>query len=218
MLNPKKRFCNFAVILYPEDEAHQRVLSFLLRFDRIHHAVGILHDMDVWQEGEELPEGVSVGNLKKLHYHVLLHYQNARSSESVAKLLGVNYVEPINDYDSYLLYMIHATPACAGKYEYPVTALFGNQKIITRVLSQNVSFNQLREIAEKMETGVSLIDLVLECDGENKQAAFTEVYKQFAPLIIGMANQFDRRSIVRSATSKREMFKRAEKALENMEE
>lgn len=214
---PKQRYCNFAVILYPEDEAHQRILSFLLRFDRIHHAVGILHDADVWHDGEELPEGVKVGDRKKPHYHVLLHYQNNRSAESVAKLLGVNYVEPISDYDSYLLYMIHATPACVGKHEYPVSALFGNQKLISRVLSQNSTFNQLREIAEKMESGSSLIDLVLECNDENKQASFTDVYKQFAPLIIGMANQFDRRCIVRPATSKREMFIRAEKALENME-
>lgn len=216
MSNPK-RYCNFAVILYPEDEAHQRILSFLLRFDRIHHAVGILHDMDTWSEGDELPDGVNVGDRKKPHYHVLLHYQNARSAESVAKLLGVNYVEPISDYDSYLLYMLHATPACAGKHEYAVSALFGNQKLISRVMSQSVTFEKLREVAEKMETGASLIDLVLECDDENKEAAFTDVYKQFAPLIIGMANQFDRRSIVRPATSKREMYIRAEKALENME-
>lgn len=217
MTNPKQRHCNFAVILYPEDEAHQRILNFLLRFDRIHHAVGILHDSDVWQEGEELPDGVSVGNWKKLHYHVLLHYHNNRSADSVAKLLGVNYVEPISDYDSYLLYMLHASPSCVGKHEYPVSALFGNQKLISRVLTQNATFNQLREFAKKMETGLSLIDLVLECDDENKQSSFTEVYKQFAPLIIGMANQFDRRSIVRPATSKRVMYRRAEKALEDME-
>lgn len=217
MSNPKQRFCNFAAIFYPEDEAHQRILNFLLRFDRIHHAVGILHDNDVWQEGDELPEGASVGERKKPHYHVLLHYQNNRSAESVAKLLGVNYVEPISDYDAYLLYMLHATPACFGKHEYPSSALFGNQKLISRALSQNSSFNQLRELVEKIETGSSLIDLVLECDDENKQSSFIDVYKQFAPLIIGMANQFDRRCIARPATSKREMYIRAEKALENME-
>lgn len=217
MLNPKQRFCNFAVILYPEDAAHQRVLSFLLCFDRIHHAVGILHDMDTWSEGDELPDGVNVGDRKKPHYHVLLHYQNSRSADSVAKLLGVNHVEPISDYDAYLLYMVHATPSCVGKHEYPVSALFGDQKFISRVMSRSSTFARLREVAEQIECGFSLIDIVLSCDDELKQSSFTDVYKEFAPLLIGMSNQFDRRSIVRPATSKREMFTRAVKQLEDIE-
>ncbi len=217
MSNPKPRFCNFAVILYPEDEVHQHILSFLLRFDRIHHAVCILHDMDTWSDGDELPEGVKVGDRKKPHYHLLLHYRNARSAESVSKLLGVNYVEPISDYDSYLLYMLHATPACAGKHEYPSTALFGCQNLINRVMTRSSTFARLREVAEQIECGLSLIDIVLSCDDDLKQSAFVDVYKEFAPLLIGMSNQFDRRSIVRPATSKREMFAKAVKHLEDME-
>lgn len=106
------------VIVYPEDGDAGAVLARAA--EAWPEWVGILHDLDVNQE---------TGELKKAHYHLLLHSGNARSVSAVAKLLRIpaNLVEAKANGEAAMAYLLHATDKATmeGKHPYPVEALEG---------------------------------------------------------------------------------------------
>ena len=55
----------------------------------------IVHDKDVYVEGDDIPEGQFVGDKRPRHWHVLLEFNSQAELDSVAKAFGVaeNFVE-----------------------------------------------------------------------------------------------------------------------------
>ena len=51
-MSKEPRFNSFAVILYPESEQHQRILTMFERRPSLYRVVYILHDRDAWSEQE----------------------------------------------------------------------------------------------------------------------------------------------------------------------
>ena len=188
------RFTNFAVILYPESEQHRRLLTFFERRSSLYRPVYILHDLDVWVEGDELPEGVQVGERKKPHWHVLISYPTQTVPSAVSKFLGGIYVEGVSNSFHYIQYMVHDTPESWCKTQYDVSSLQGDLKKIKTVFGKHAYFVQLTEIADDIEVGTSLCDIVRHASrDEATLQIFEETYKKFGGLITAMANQYDRR-------------------------
>ena len=106
------------IIVYPEDQDAENVKSRAAAMWE--EWVGILHDKDVDPE---------TGEIKKAHYHLLLHSKNARAPSAVAKALRIpeNMVEVMNDGQAALAYLTHSTEGArrAGKWKYPATDLQG---------------------------------------------------------------------------------------------
>lgn len=115
----KKR--NWTMLLYPEDPTHAAAMETLAAGG--YKYVAILHDKDVWQEGEN--ENHPAGEPKKEHWHVVLKFAQARYNTAVAKELGIkeNYMEACANFDAACLYLVHAN--AEDKHQYDPTALFG---------------------------------------------------------------------------------------------
>lgn len=201
--NRPKTYVNFALVLYPESEHHQRILFYLERRSETFRPVYILHDRDVWVEGDELPEGAKIGDRKKPHWHVSISYPCQTTASAVSKFLGGVYVEGLNNPASYLFYMIHDTPESWHKERYDASELHGDMAKIKKVFGKNAYFVQLKYIANDIANGDSLIDIVQDVS-ESDEYLFIETYKKFGGLITAMAYQFDRRSLVMYSRTKKE--------------
>ena len=72
----------------------------------------VRHDSDVYVDGEHIPEGKAVGDVRPAHWHVLLEFTNTAYVESVADTFGVpmQYVEVKKGHGAFLdcvYYMTH---------------------------------------------------------------------------------------------------------------
>ena len=72
----------------------------------------VRHDRDLYVDGEHLPEGKAVGEVRPAHWHVLLEFSNPAVVESVADTFGVpmQYVEVKKGHGAFLdcvYYMTH---------------------------------------------------------------------------------------------------------------
>lgn len=72
----------------------------------------VRHDRDVYVDGEHIPEGKAVGDVRPAHWHVLLEFTNTAYVESVADTFGVpmQYVEVKKGHGAFLdcvYYMTH---------------------------------------------------------------------------------------------------------------
>ena len=197
------RYISFAMILYPENEQHQRILAMFERREMLYKPVYILHYRDVWTDVDELPDGVNVGDRKKPHWHVAVTRTQQTTAEAFSKFLGGIYVEGLHDKPSYIQYMLHDTPSSWHKVPYDVSELHGYALDIKRFISKNANFVQLRGYADLVARGDSIVDIVRGVS-ENEFSAFTELYKTYGGLMMAMANQFDRRSVVKSPRTKEE--------------
>lgn len=102
-----KRIRNIGIILYPEDNTH------LLALDYIRHNyenyIYILHNRDLGEDN----------NLIKEHYHVILHFPNARTTSTLSKQLGIgeNLFYEIKSLNGQLRYLIHYDDDDKTRYE-----------------------------------------------------------------------------------------------------
>lgn len=105
----------------------------------------ILHDKDTNEEG----------SLKKPHIHVMLQFENARSINSIAKLLNEKpqYIEKW-DGDSNIgyAYLVHATASSSSQYQYSseeVIANFDFQNLIQSIKKHtNLNSKRLERITD----------------------------------------------------------------------
>lgn len=203
MSKPCGKYISFALILYPENEQHQRILSMFERREPLYKAVYILHDRDIWTDGDDLPEGVNIGDRKKPHWHVAITRTQQTTPEAFSKFLGGIHVEGLHDRASYQQYMLHDTPSSWHKVQYSPDEMHGYRPEIKKMISKNGYFVQLQEIAKDISRGESLLDIVMDVN-DNESALFTDVYKTYGGLITAMANQYDRRSTVKAPRCKLE--------------
>lgn len=81
--------------------------------------VYIKHDKDI----------DSNGNLKKVHYHVILKFTNYKWLNSLSEELNIpmNYFEKINSLNNMLVYLIHYNNS--DKYQYSLNDVFGTSSL-----------------------------------------------------------------------------------------
>lgn len=118
-----KRFYNFCVVIYKDDENFDFQLSNLLDYPCIY----AIHDNDVFEE-DVLNEDGSIkyhaGDFKKPHYHFVVKLKNASTISAFAKKIGVaeNMVEPVKkSLNGALKYLIHY--GSENKYLYDVSSV-----------------------------------------------------------------------------------------------
>ena len=109
-----RRFC---LLLYTsEDESHIKALEYIK--NNYENYAFIIHDKDLNNDGE----------LKKPHTHIVLEFNNARWSSSIAEELGIlpNYLQNCNNFEKALDYLIHFNDDT--KYQYSIDEVKGNLK------------------------------------------------------------------------------------------
>ena len=113
MPTSRNRSSFFDLLLYPDCESHNDILSVLS--DSNIDYCGILHDKDLDENG----------NLKKPHFHVVLWgIRTTVNALSDRLSLPENYISIKGTRDSRLRYLIHADDP--EKYQYSVDSVFGS--------------------------------------------------------------------------------------------
>lgn len=92
-----KRVRNVGIILYPEDYSHILALAYIKH--NFENYIFILHNRDLTEDNTP----------KKEHYHVILHFPNARNISTLSKQLGIaeNLFYEIKSLNGQLRYLIH---------------------------------------------------------------------------------------------------------------
>lgn len=167
----------FACVIYPnEDVNHANVLAYCLDNFK---CVYITHE----PETEE----------KKEHVHLLFDTHSRYTVNGIIRFFAgwLSYVELLSNPDSYLRYMIHATPQCIieGKKRYPVSDLQGDSKLIKRIV-QNSNFVQLGELMETIENGGTVWEhlKMLSDNGEDISSLYNFI-KDNSNFVFQMTNQ-----------------------------
>lgn len=118
-----KQAKNVMIILY--NEPMKEVIEIL----RPSKWAYIKHDKDVQDNGE----------IKKIHWHLLLSFETKKSLSLIAKVLQVeeNLIECVNNYKSVERYLIHLDNG--EKYQYSVDNVISNYDYKTQVYSTTES-------------------------------------------------------------------------------
>ena len=132
-----KRFYNFIVIIYEDDENFDKqYFNLLLEKDEIH----IRHDKDIFDKDvfEEDNETIKyhAGDDKKPHFHFILKLKNACTISALAKRIEVkeNMIEPIKkSLNGALKYLVHY--GYDDKYQYDSSLVKSNSdKLLAKFL------------------------------------------------------------------------------------
>lgn len=102
-----KRIRNIGIILYPEDNTHLLALDYIKH--NYENYIYILHNRDLNENNE----------IKKEHYHVILHFPNARTTSTLSKQLGIgeHLFYEIKSLNGQLRYLIHYDDDDKTRYE-----------------------------------------------------------------------------------------------------
>lgn len=162
-----KRFYNFVVVIYEDDDNFTKQRFNLLQEKEI---IFIRHDKDVY-ENDVLDDNKEVihaaGDLKKPHYHYVLKLRNACTISALAKRLEIaeNMIEPVKkSLNGCLKYLIHF--GCDDKYLYSVEDVESNSdKFLRRfrdLVSEEISeVDKVVSIQDYIESINDYIDLAV---------------------------------------------------------
>ncbi len=148
----------FVAVLYPDDMSHVFALERLKSGG--YNFAAILHDQDTYEDGDH------IGELKKLHWHVVIKFPNAVWNEALAKELGItsNYLEKAKSLDGALLYLVHY--GFDEKYQYDIEQVFGTLK--TRLAS-------LLADTDESTRALTIFDLIRNSPG---MVTYTEIFEK----------------------------------------
>lgn len=140
---------------------HTKNIALLLYRDNADHAVAlakvkkkwdytyILHDKDEYEDDTELHD---VEQLKKAHYHVLIHLPTQREPKQIARELGLDdrFVRKVTDRTAMLVYLIHT--GMYDKYQYSPKEVMSNRpSLFYEALSS------VKTSSEKLEIIIDII-------------------------------------------------------------
>lgn len=163
IVTPSK-FTYFILLLYPDCAAHLSLIQSLLSDD---HPYGfrscmIAHDRDEWKEGdantlttldwtekalagEDMSQYHMIGEVKKLHVHVLVQMPYPMSEKCVQrnfKFLGIEerFIQGVECVVGMSMYLTHDDPASrmAGKHVYSMMEIRGDTEILQRDERQSI--------------------------------------------------------------------------------
>lgn len=127
------RAYNWATILYPESCVSD--IDSALRNLKVPCALSPLHDGDLQEDGQ----------IKKPHYHLVLHYSSLKSQKQVKAdimlLKGVG-VERVRDLPAYVRYLIHADNPEKEQYDIHDVQLFNGFDFQKYFNSKGISLDE----------------------------------------------------------------------------
>lgn len=117
-MNKNIRSLYWGLILYDDSENlnfNDKIITIAQNYDYVY----IKHDKDIDANG----------NLKKIHYHIILKFNNYKWLKSLSDELNIpmNYFEKINSLNNMLVYLIHYNNA--DKYQYSLNEVMGTSNL-----------------------------------------------------------------------------------------
>lgn len=117
-MNKNIRSLYWGLILYDDSENlnfNDKIITISQNYDYVY----IKHDKDIDTNG----------NLKKIHYHIILKFNNYKWLKSLSDELNIpmNYFEKINSLNNMLVYLIHYNNP--DKYQYSLNDVCGTASL-----------------------------------------------------------------------------------------
>lgn len=137
---------NIAVLLYKDNDGHAQAFAKILsRWDYTY----ILHDKDSFEDDTEFHD---VDQLKKEHYHVLIHLPSQKEPTQVARELGIDYrfVQRVSDRTAMLCYLIHT--GLYDKFQYSPKEVISNRPSLFYE-----AISSIKTSSEKLEKIIDII-------------------------------------------------------------
>lgn len=164
MANSKDRSYNWASLLYPESCIAD--IDSALQDLKVPCALSPLHDKDICND---------TGELKKPHYHLVLHYTSLKSKRQVKEALeplGAVGVEQVRSLGTYVRYLIHADDTDKAQYNLQDLKVFNgfsaDKYFDEEAVTTDAGFAALVRIAldNDYTDYCDLVTHCLECDAE----------------------------------------------------
>lgn len=172
-----KRVRTIGLILYPENDNHRLALDYIIH--NFENYIYILHDRDFNENGE----------IKKSHYHVILHFDNARTIKTLAKKINVeeNLFYHIKSLNGQLRYLIHYDDDDKQRYE--IIEVKGTLYMVSRfkkaIKGSQDEVADVSQIYEFIYTNdnINLDDLIQFVLDNNLYSSFRRNYSMFKDLL-----------------------------------
>ncbi len=105
----------FCLVLYPENDNHRRLIQLL---KQKYNILGIYHDRDIYDEDNE-ETGAKKGDIKKLHCHIMVEFENARYLNALAKELDIepNLIQKVQSFEGMTKYFTHQDYPLKAQYQ-----------------------------------------------------------------------------------------------------
>lgn len=171
MAEQKSRIFN--LLLYPDNSMHAEVIELLKAPDSDYKAVGILHNMDVYEEGEKQ------GQFKKEHWHFVVKFPNPRykSGVSIEFAIDERFIDITKSFKGSAKYLLHY--GCPDKYQYDPSDLHGTLKQdILKLIDDTSDDTKLSEITSMIDNMHGIISYRIVWDYCLKNG-YTSVYRRF---------------------------------------
>lgn len=203
MANGVLRYRWFTCVLYPDCLEHNDMIKYLTTHDPVFECAYILHDRDVYDEDVVDENNVVVhskGELKKPHWHVLIHTKPQYELTAIRKYFHIweEHIEPVSNQYSVLLYMLHNTPDSMHKAQYDFSEFRGFPSVYNLIKQKN-NFVQLGDVIDTLKAGDGSMLSVLERAVVFEDDSLLETIKQYQTLICCMTNQEFKRRAGRTA-------------------
>lgn len=175
----KFRDRKFCLLLYPlEDETHKRALQHII--DSCYDYAYIVHDKDTNEEDV----------LKKSHTHVVLTFNEARWSTSLALELeiGLNYIQKCRSKKFALEYLLHLNDT--DKYLYDIEEVHGTLKPYLiklykkmNILDEDETFYKIIEFLNSNKRFITFSELSVYCCENNLFSTYRRCYNLFRDIL-----------------------------------
>ena len=160
-----KRFYNFGVVIYEDDE---RFDSQAFNLAQESECIYIRHDQDIFEKDVTDDDGNVVhtaGESKKPHFHYVLKLKNACTISALAKRIDVDeyMIEPIKkSFNEALKYLIHY--GYDNKYQYDPSEVKSNSDKLMRKFTDLVTkevpeVDKVISIQEFIESNIDYVDI-----------------------------------------------------------
>lgn len=158
--NEKSR--NFCFVIYPDNERHVKCVEYLKEY--CYDFLLVKHDRDLTKDADE----------KKVHWHVLLRFENPRHRDSIVNELDIedNLVFCCASWNGYAKYMTHCDYPDKAQYNLSefsgsVRALNDLKNLFEKRKSKDMRVKELRDFINSSNI-ICLDDLVVYADSINK--------------------------------------------------
>lgn len=173
-----KRVRTIGIILWADNDNHKLALDYIIH--NFENYIYIFHDRDFKED---------TGEIKKSHYHVILHFPNARTIKTLSKKLNVeeNNFYFIKSLTGQLRYLIHFDDE--DKTRYNVDEVKGTLYMLSKfkksIRGSQDETSEVSQIYEYIYTSdyLSLDDLLEFVLDNNLYSSFRRNYTLFKDLL-----------------------------------
>lgn len=151
---------NFIIEIYNEWDNYNEIINYIKSHYKKY--LYIVHDKDIWVESDYKlkkeymdKNNIKVGDVKKIHTHIVVLFTNPRYRNTIANELNINlkWVQKCKkNYITNLQYLIHENDI--DKYHYNTWECLGNNELLLE-LKRSINHKQLQE-----RNIIDIIDLI----------------------------------------------------------